>query len=282
LIAWLKFFHSFWKQYDSTNHKLAFDSIDGNVKPLWSSKRCRSVKVTMLGRVMKGDEQVIIHDGYGHPIYFRTFSGNADLQKSALQSMEKYRYLLNKTKKPNKSRCTRALIFDGGGNSVQNLRAFSKSPYYFITILDTNQIKERKFKHQSDIECYRYGKAMLTDWSHELLDSKDAKYIYERSKVQVHWAFGVECCLVTSIPPKIFDAHEVVKAYFERLSQCEKQSAMMKAAGSDYQVVGYGNSPVDDIKMLERINEYQTGIQQLKQELEVPISQIILTETEIG
>jgi len=189
-----KFFHRFWKQYDSTNHKLACYYIDGNVKPLWSSKRCRKGKVTMLGRVMNCLEQVIIHDGYGHPIYFRTFSGNADLQKYALQSMEKLSELLNKTKKPNKSRCTRALIFDGGGNSVQNLRAFSKSAYYFITILDTNQINERKFKHQSDIECYRYGKAMLTDCRIELLDSKEAKYIYESRAVQVHWANGRKCC----------------------------------------------------------------------------------------
>jgi len=79
----------------------------------------------------------------------------------------------------------------------------------------------------------------------------------------------------TSIPPKIFDVHEVVKAYFERWPQCEKQYAMMKAAVCFYQVVGYGKKQVDDIKMLELINEYQTGIQQLKQELEVPISQII-------
>jgi hypothetical protein len=49
---------------------------------------------------------------------------------------------------------------------------------------------------------------------------------------------------------------------------------MMKAAVCFYQVVGYGKKQVDDIKMLERINEYQTVIQQLKQELEVPISQI--------
>lgn len=73
-----KFFHHFWKQYDSANHKLACYYIDGNVKPLWSSKRCRSLQVTMLGRVMNCLEQVVIHDGYGHPIYFRTFSGNAD------------------------------------------------------------------------------------------------------------------------------------------------------------------------------------------------------------
>ncbi len=84
-----KFFHLFWKQYDSTNHKLACYYIDGNVKPIWSSKRCRKGKVTMLGRVMNCLEQVVIHDGYGHPIYFRTFSGHADLQKYAINGTVK-------------------------------------------------------------------------------------------------------------------------------------------------------------------------------------------------
>jgi len=40
------------------------------------------------------------------------------------------------------------------------------------------------------MECYRYGKAMLTDCRIELLDSKEPKYIYESRAVQVHWTFG--------------------------------------------------------------------------------------------
>ena len=99
-------------------------------------------------------EQVIIHDGYGHPIYFRTFSGNADLQKYALQSMEKLNELLNETKKPNKSRCTRALIFDG----FRKLCSKSQGLFFhhltqILQCKDTNQIDERKFKHRSDMEC---------------------------------------------------------------------------------------------------------------------------------
>ena len=139
------------------------------------------------------------------------------------------------------------------------------------------------------MECYRYGKAMLTDCCIELLDSKEPKYIYESRAIRVNWTNGRKCCLITNIPPKIFDAHEVVKAYFDRWPQCEKQYAMMKAAVCFYQIVGYGKKQVDDVKMLERINEYQTGIRQLKQELEIPISQIVpiskkfdkLFETEI-
>lgn len=53
------FWSNFWKQYDSTDHKVACYYIDGNVKALWSSKRCRKGKVTMLGRVMNCLEQVV-------------------------------------------------------------------------------------------------------------------------------------------------------------------------------------------------------------------------------
>ena len=61
-------------------------------------------------------------------------------------------------------------------------------------------------------------------------------------------------------PQKIFDARVVVKTYFDRWPYSEKQYAMMKAAGGDYQVVGYGKKHVDDENMLERIKQYQAEI----------------------
>ncbi len=38
----------------------------------------------MLGRVMNCLENVFIHDGKGHPLYFQTFQGTADMGKHAL------------------------------------------------------------------------------------------------------------------------------------------------------------------------------------------------------
>jgi len=278
-----RFWSNFWKQYDSTDHKVVCYYIDGNVKPLWSSKRCLKGKVSMLGRVMNCLEQVVIHDGFGRPIYFRTFSGNADLQKHALKSMEQLDELLNEGQEAStkKSRCNRALILDGAGNSVQTLRAFSKSDYHYITILDTNQIHERKFKHISPIERYRYGKASLNDCHIELVDSKEPGYIYESRAVHVHWDNGRECCLVTSIPQNIFDASEVVKAYFDRWPFCEKQYAMMKAAVCFYQVVGYGKKYISDENMIDRIKKHQTDLQQLQHELKIPLSQITANEEKL-
>ncbi len=278
-----RFWGQFWKQYDSTDYKLACYYIDGNVKPLWSSKRCRKGKVSMLGRVMGCLEQVIIHDGFGRPLYFRTFSGNADLQKYALQSMKELDKLLGEgqeTRSP-KSRCTRVVIIDSAGNAVQTLRAFSQSDYYYITILDTNQTHQRKFKHLSTPQRYRYGEAALTDCCIELIDSKERDYIYESRAVQIHWDNGKECCLVTSIPKTLFDAGEVVKAYFDRWPFSEKQYAMMKAALCFYQVVGYGKKLVTDENRLERIKKLQADLQRLRHELGIPLWQITAKEQEL-
>jgi hypothetical protein len=277
------FWSHFWKQYDSADQKIACYYIDGNVKPLWSSKRCRKGKVSMLGRVMGCLEQVVIHDSFGRPIYFRTFSGNADLQKYALSSMEQLDELLNEGEAGhrNKSRCTRALVMDGGGNSVQTLRAFSESDYHYITVLDTNQIHERKFKFLSPIERYRHGEATLSDCRIELIDSKEPEYIFESRAVRIYWDNGKECCLVTSIPGKIFDASEVVKAYFDRWPYCERQYAMMKAAVCFYQIVGYGKKQVADENMLDKIKKYQDDLRRLNRELKTPLLQISENERKL-
>lgn len=74
-----KFWINFWK--NETNEETCFVCyyIDGNTKPLWSSNSCYKGKVTMLGRVMNCLENVFIHDGKGHPLYFQTFQGHADI-----------------------------------------------------------------------------------------------------------------------------------------------------------------------------------------------------------
>lgn len=63
--------------------------IDGNTKALWSSKRVKQNKVTMLGRVMGCLEQVFIHDGLGHPIYFETYAGHGPTGEDILGLFEK-------------------------------------------------------------------------------------------------------------------------------------------------------------------------------------------------
>lgn len=278
-----RFWSHFWKSDNATDHKLACYYIDGNVKPLWSSKRCRKSKVSMLGRVMGCLEQVLIHDGRGRPIYFRTFSGYADLQKHALEAMAQLDEIMGEAQKAGvkKSRCTRAVIIDGAGNAVKTLRAFSQSPYHYITILDTNQVHDRKFKNLTKPQRYRHGEAMLLECRIELIDSTEPCYLYESRAVRILWDNGKESCLVTSIPVTLFNASEVVKAYFDRWPYGEKQFAMMKASVCFFQIVGYGKKCMDDDKMIIRIRQLEIDLRRLRDELEKPLSKIAAKEQEL-
>ena len=87
--------------------------------------------------------------------------------------------------------------------------------------------------------------------------------------------------IVTSIPETLFNASEVVKAYFDRWPFCERQYAMMKAATCFSQVVGYGKKLLPDENMLDKIKKLQTDLRKLQQELKVPLSQITTEEKKL-
>ena len=89
IAATARFWIEFWSRRNQGESLFVCYYLDGNTKALWSSKSCHKGKVTMLGRVMNCLEQVFIHDGQGHPIYFRTFNGHADLGKHVLSMMER-------------------------------------------------------------------------------------------------------------------------------------------------------------------------------------------------
>lgn len=187
-----EFWLNFWNKKENFKNKntiFACYYIDGNTKALWSTKPCQSVKVTMLGRVMNSLEQVFVHDGKGHPIYFQTFNGHADIGKNGLKIMDKLTDFLNEnTDKKNQFAVNRILVMDGGSNAFRILRNIKD--YYYITILDDNQVTNRKIKSISKENRYEYGNAFLKDCKIELIDSKDKGFIYETRAVQVKWDNG--------------------------------------------------------------------------------------------
>ena len=119
--------------------------VDGNTKALWSSKRVKKHKVTMLGRVMGCLEQVFIHDGHGRPIYFETYSGHAPLGEHVLGLFEK---IEDSLEGPGPQLpVQRAIVMDAASNSVRTLRAFAaQKKYHYITSLDDNQWDLRKVR----------------------------------------------------------------------------------------------------------------------------------------
>ena len=182
-------------------------------------------------------ENVFIHDGKGHPLYFQTFHGHADLGKHALEMQNKLMQLLDTPSAH--VQVDRILIMDGGGNGVKTLREFSKSEEYFITILDDNQTKDRKFKHIREETEYEYGKANLTDCQIELLDSAEKDYIFECRAVIIKWNNGRKAVLVTDVPRELLNESEITKRYFDRWPMQEKTFREAKSVLCTNNIAGY-------------------------------------------
>lgn len=272
ITAVAKFWIDFWRDESEEETYFACYYIDGNTKALWSSNRCYKGRVTMLGRVMNCLENVFIHDGKGHPLFFQTFHGHVDLGKHALNMLTK---LTEHLDDPSAHvHVKRILVMDGGANGVKTLRAFSGTDEYFITILDDNQIKTRKFKHNREETSYKYGNAELIDCKIELLDSLEKGYIYECRAVIVKWDNGRKSVLLTDIPHNLLDASEVTKKYFDRWPKQEKEFRDAKNGVNIHRIVGFGKKIENYDKMEEKHSELCKAIIQLQSQLKVPLMEI--------
>ncbi len=270
-----KFWIDFWSSRNKSDNIFACYYIDGNTKALWSSKPCHKGKVTMLGRVMNCLEQVFIHDGQGHPLYFQTFNGHADFGKNALKMMDRIsEYLEKNTDLGNQFAVNRILIIDAAGNGVGTLREMTDSGYYFITMLDSNQVNNRKIKFVSDKKRYEFGDAYLTDYNIELTDSIDKGYLYETRAVEVNWDNGRTCVLITSLPEAIFSSDNVVKSYFDRWPAQELSFKDMKNGVNIHRVLGYTKKLIDNEKVLENIEILQGEIDEIDEEIAAPLNKI--------
>lgn len=176
----------------------------------------------------------------------------------------------------------RILVIDGGGNGVNTLRAFDDSDEYFITILDENQVKERKFKHLREETRYKYGNASLVDCQIELLDSSEKNYIYECRAVIVKWDNGRKSVLITDIPRDLLDASEVTKKYFDRWPLQEKQFRDGKSGINIHRIVGYGKKIENYDKMDEKHGKICKTITQLKSQLKEPLLEIEAMEEQLA
>ena len=240
--------------------------IDGNTKALWSKKRVKKNKVTMLGRVMGCLEQVFIHDSYGRPIYFETYSGHAPMGEYILSLFEKIAASLEGPGP--RLPVNRAIVMDGASNSVGTLRAFAaQKKYHYITSLDDNQWHPRKVRQEGRPQRYRHGPATLRDCEIELEDSQEKGYLVMTRAIKIIWDVGKQTYLVTSFPRDIIDASGVVKSYFDRWPDEELSFKTMKAVACLNRVAGYGKQEIPDEKVREKQNKLAGTIRDLKLEL---------------
>jgi len=201
--------------------------IDGNTKALWSSRRVKQNKVTMIGRVMGCLEHVFIHDSFGHPVYFETYSGHGPCGEHILEMFEKIEGTIQEVP-GSRTSVTRVLVMDGASNSVKTLRAFaSQDKYHYITPLDDNQWKERRIDSIGRPKRYRYGKATLREVVIELEDSQEKGYLIRTRAIKIDWDNGKMTVLLTSLPVETAGLSEVVRSYFDQVAQRQGHAAKM-------------------------------------------------------
>jgi hypothetical protein len=276
----------FWKQCwgkevsDTMMGPLLCYYIDGNTKALWAAG-VKKNKVTMLGRVMGCIEQVFIHDGLGHPIYFENYSGHGPTGERILSLFEKIEDTL-KTVPGSRARVFRAIVMDGANNSVQCMRKFAaQNTFHYITTLDDNQWSDRRVRGRSYPMRYRYGEATLRDVDIELKDTKEKGYLIVARAIKIEWDNGRVTILITSLPRNIVDASEIVLCYFRRWPAQELIYRHGKASVCLSRVAGYGKKKVTNSRQREKQQRLARKIHELKEQLKVPLDEINVHERAI-
>jgi transposase len=256
--------------------------IDGNTKALWSSKRVKKNKVTMLGRVMGCIEQVFIHDGLGHPIYFENYSGHGPTGERILGLFEKIEDAIEDVPR-SKARVFRAIVMDGANNSVKTLRAFAaQDTFHYITTLDDNQWKDRRVRSRSHTMRYRYGSATLKDHEIELEDSQEKGHLISTRAIAVEWDNGRRTVLLTSLPRTTVDASEIVFSYFRRWPAQELTYRYEKATVCLSRVAGYGRKAVANARQREKQERLARKIDALTEHLKDAIAERTVHEQAIA
>lgn len=278
---------SFWRVCwgDAVGHSmigpLLCYYIDGNTKAIWSSNRVKKNKVTMLGRVMGCLEQVFIHDGLGHPIYFETYSGQGPTGEKILGLFEKIESVILQAPR-SRTRIFRAIVMDGANNSVKCLRAFAaQDKFHYITTLDDNQWNDNRVRSRSYPTRYRYGDATLRDLDIEMEDSDEKGYLIVTRAIKIDWDNGKRTVILTSLARSILDASEIVFSYFRRWPAQELPYRYEKATVSLSRVAGYGRKKVENPRQREKQEKLARKIATLKEQLKDDIDKINVHEQAI-
>jgi transposase len=279
----VSFWREHWSRIKPSSSGLPFLCyyVDGNTKALWSEKRVKKNKVTMLGRVMGCLEQVFVHDAFGHPVYLETYAGKAPVGEHILGLFEKIEAALEGPGP--RLPVTRVIVMDAASNGVRTLRAFAEQErYHYITALDDNQWNPRKVREEGRPKRYYYGEATLRDSLMELEDSQEKGYLVVVRAVRIDWDYGKRTVLITSLPKEAVGASLVVKAYFERWPHEELQFRSMKSFACLNRVAGYGKKKLPDEKVRATQAQLLERITALRQSLRVPLKAVADQEERVA
>jgi hypothetical protein len=105
-----------------------------------------------------------------------------------------------------------------------------------------------------------------------LEDSTETGYLISTRAVKIDWDNGKRTVLITNIPLKKVDAHEIVYSYFRRWPAEELQFREQKATVSLNRVAGYGKKCVSNERVKEALSKLNTKKNKLENKLAEPLS----------
>lgn len=240
--------------------------VDGSTKPIWTTLFSQSTKVSSVGRVMPGLEQVAFHSGYGVPLWMATHSGRAPLVKQLPQMLSNMEVTWGS------SAVGRIVVIDAEANSVPFLKGLQQASTAraWVTRLRPDWLKDKRIFNRTNYVAYRDGDRVrvgLADFNDPEVKGRQFRMRVvelERRKTGEVTYLGAS----TLLDEREWKAKDIADLYFDRWPNQEANFRAVNQATKSKQVHGYGKRLVDNVSVLTKLDTLDGQIRGAEQRLE--------------
>jgi transposase len=227
--------------------------VDESSKPVWTDLFSESTRVSAVGRVMPGLEQIAFHTGYGVPLWYVTHSGRTPLVTVVPELLDALTQWLEG------SEVGRIMVIDAEANSVPFLRGLEQAPHprAWVTRLRKSWLKGKRIFNRSNYRAYREGDRVRMGEA-DFNDPDGGTFrmrvveLERRTKGEVTY-LGAS----TLLDPSEWPAAEVADLYFDRWPNQEANFRAVNRAVGQKDVHGYGKQLVDNVTVVRELDKLQ-------------------------
>lgn len=241
----------------------AFLYIDGTTKAIWTRLCSQSTKVSQVGRIMPGLEEVAFHTGAGVPLWMMTHSGRAPLVKVVPDAITKLEEILGS------SSIGRFLVIDAEANSIPFLKSLENGnpSRRWVTRLRDSWMKDKRIFNRTNYRAYRNGDRVRMGEA-DFNDPEGGKFRMRVVEVERRTK-GTTTYLGASL--KLDDREwkpaQLADIYFQRWPAQELNFRAVNQATNRKQVHGYGKQLVDNVSVVTELDELACKTERLEERL---------------
>lgn len=244
--------------------------VDESSKPVWTDLFSESTRVSAVGRVMPGLEQVAFHTGYGVPLRYVTHSGRTPLVTVVPELLDELTRWLEG------SEVGRIVVIDAAANSVPFLRGLEQgsTPRAWVTRLRKTWVEGKRIFNRSNYRAYRNGDRVRMGEA-DFNDPDGGPFrmrvveLERRTKGTVTY-LGASLLL----DPAKWPASELADLYFDRWPAQEANFRAVNQAVGHKDVHGYGKQLVDNVTVVREQDKLRARGRRLREQRETLVGQI--------